>query len=298
LIEKLQSFHRHVPSSKRDTCLKFLVTSRPYDYIEDCFRETTDSFPHLHLKGEEDNDQIRREIDLVVRIRVQELAEIALLSNDIQHRLEQQLLQMEHRTYLWLHLAINDIRNTFRHSLRPAEESIRLIPPSVTAAYRKILAGVPSGQTPTVRKILKIIVGARRPLTIEEMAIMLGVAVSPHYGLAKDATLDPIGLDSKIRRLCGLFVFVQNSRIYLIHQTAKEFLIKNDTAGDVDSTYSFCLREAHSQLSEICIRYLLMDDLQDGNVNPKGDVPSLLSYSAEHWPDHVRIASPFLHDEV
>ncbi|KAJ5100637.1 hypothetical protein N7456_006689 [Penicillium angulare] len=299
LIERLQSFHTRNASnlSAPDTLgfLKFLVTTRPYDYIQSRFQGTGGSgpLPYLSLKGEADNDQIRKEIDVVVRTRVTELAKSARLSSEIQSRLEQQLLQMKHRTYLWLHLAINGIRSKFQDSLRPAEESIQLIPPNVTAAYEKILAAVPSDQTSTVRKILKIIVGARRPLTIEEMAVMLGVSVSPHHRVAKDVSLDPIGLDMKIRRLCGLFVFVENSRVYLIHQTAKEFLVNSDTAVNIEGIYPFSLEEANGELSEICVRYLLMKDLWDIKFGPKGDVPSLLTYAAEHWADHVRAASSF-----
>ncbi|CRL24482.1 unnamed protein product [Penicillium camemberti] len=33
LIDKLQAFHRQPSSSTEETCLKFLVTSRPYDHI-------------------------------------------------------------------------------------------------------------------------------------------------------------------------------------------------------------------------------------------------------------------------
>jgi hypothetical protein len=117
LIEKLQAFHRQPSSSTEETCLKFLVTSRPYDHIQDNFRAITDYFPHIHIKGEEQNNQIHKEIDLVVRTRVRELAETVPLSPELHHRLEQQLLQMEHRTYLWLHLAIDDIRTTFKDSL-------------------------------------------------------------------------------------------------------------------------------------------------------------------------------------
>ncbi|KAK4862353.1 hypothetical protein LT330_010781 [Penicillium expansum] len=65
LIEKLQFFYHQTTSSTADTYLKFLVTSRPYDHIQDGFRGITDSFPQVHIKGEEENDQIHREINLV-----------------------------------------------------------------------------------------------------------------------------------------------------------------------------------------------------------------------------------------
>ena len=142
-IEKLQSFHRLSHPRTQNNWLKVLVTSRPYDGIQNSFRAITDSFPHLHLKGEKENDQIHQEIDLVMKMRVKELAERAALSQDTEQQLKQQLLQMEHRTYLWLHLAMDDIQSTLEDSLRPAEEPIQVIPRSVYEAYEKILSRVP-----------------------------------------------------------------------------------------------------------------------------------------------------------
>lgn len=229
------------------------------------FQNTICIFDTNRLRGEDENLKIRGEIDHVIKLKVQELTESLELSPSMQQKLEQQLLRMEHRTYLWLHLAINDVQDTFRNSLQPNEETIRLLPPSVTAAYQKILARVPPGQIATVKKILTTIVSACRPLSIEEMAMALGVAVSPQCGLAKDASLDPMGLGQKIRRLCGLFVFVKSSSIYLVHQTAKEFLIERENGGDTGSPYSFCLRDAHCQLLGTCLRYLLSGRLQEYN---------------------------------
>ncbi|OJJ42568.1 hypothetical protein ASPZODRAFT_49644, partial [Penicilliopsis zonata CBS 506.65] len=224
LLQKFTSFHQKTHSSAHGTWLKFLITSRPYHDIKYHFQTVTDSFPHVHLQGEEENDQIHEEINLVVKMRVAELAKALSLSPYIHRRLEQQLLQMQHRTYLWLYLALEDIRTMFQNSLRPDEESIRLIPSSVDNAYRKILANIPLDQAKTVRKIFQIIVASRRPLTIEEMAMALGVAISPHSLTPEEAGLDPERMKRIIRQLCGLFVFINNSRIYLIHQTAREFL--------------------------------------------------------------------------
>lgn len=149
LIEKLQSFHQHACITKHNTYLKFLVTSRPYEHIQNHFGVITNLFPQIHIKGEEENDRIHKEIDLVVKIRVRELS----LPPDIHERVERQLLEMEHRTYLWLHLAIDDIRTTFERSLRPEQNLIALIPSSVNAAYEKILSRAPADQMDLVKKI-------------------------------------------------------------------------------------------------------------------------------------------------
>lgn len=99
LIERLNRYYSQRLSSGDDTCLKFLATSRPYDHINDQFLTLTESFPNLRLKGEDENDQIHQEINLVVKVRVKELATAARLSDRTQQRLEKQLLEMEHRTY-------------------------------------------------------------------------------------------------------------------------------------------------------------------------------------------------------
>ncbi|OQE34403.1 hypothetical protein PENCOP_c018G00646 [Penicillium coprophilum] len=291
LVKKLQTFYLQPSSSTEQTCLKFLVTSRPYDHIQDHFRAITDSFPHIHIKGEEQNDQIHEEIDLVVRTRVRELAETVPLSLELHHRIKQQLLRMEHRTYLWLHLAIDDVRNTFKDSLRPTKTLITLIPPSVDAAYGKLLCRVPANLMITVKTILEIIVAARRPLTMREMAMALGIATVSGSPTAKQTALDLIGLDDKLRRWCGLFVFTNKSKLYLTHQTAREFLIKKNNSSNPNSTYWNSLAHAEDQMAKICLSYLLMEGLEYDEGESGSLTGSFLEYSAAHWPDHVRIMS-------
>lgn len=288
LVDKLQVFYRETSSLPPATCLRFLATSRPYHNIKDHFHSITQSFPHLHLKGEEENEQIHDEIDLVVKIRVKELADTIPLPADVHLRIEKQLLEMEHRTYLWLYLALEDIRTTFKYSLRPAESLIPLIPSSVKAAYKKILSRVPDDQMNTVNKILEIIVAARRPFTIQEMAMALGIATKPNSRTTTRARLDPLQLDDKIRQLCGLFIFTNNSRIYLIHQTAREFLIDISRSNQLEIRYWSSLGKAEECMGRICLQYLLMEDLVTEKDKPCSNTRDLLEYSAEHWADHIR----------
>ncbi|CAG8943942.1 unnamed protein product [Penicillium salamii] len=307
LIQNLKSFHQlmHQPKQNcqpskdsqttQDTTLKFLVTSRPYHHIQNRFREIT-GFPYLHLKGEEENDQIHKEIDLVVKMRIKELGKTASLPLDVQQRLEKQLLQMEHRTYLWLHLAIDDIRSTFENSFWPAEESIQMIPPSVDKAYEKILSRVPEKQIDTVRKIFRIIVVARRPLTTREMAMALGISLRPASRSPAEAAIDLLHLEQKLRSLCGLFVFVNNSKVYLIHQTAREYLIAEALRYPF-SLYSCSLQNAEDQMAFTCLRYLLMME-ENEKADENSNSADFLEYSAIYWSDHVREVSSAAETEI
>ncbi|CAG8426705.1 unnamed protein product [Penicillium salamii] len=296
LIQNLESFHQQMRQPKQDcqppkgsqptqdTSLKFLVTSRPYHHIQNRFRQIT-GFPYLHLKGEEENNQIHEEIDLVVKMRIKELGKTASLPLDVQQRLEKQLLQMEHRTYLWLHLAIDDIRSTFENSFWPADESIQMIPPSVDTAYEKILSRVPDRQMDTVRKIFRIIVAARRPLTTREMAMALGISIRPASRSPAEAGIDLLHLDKKLRSLCGLFVFVNNSKVYLIHQTAREYLI-TEALRNPFSLYSCSLQNAEDQMAFTCLRYLMMEELENEKADENSNSADFLEYSAIYWSDH------------
>ncbi|KAK5202228.1 hypothetical protein LTR41_012027, partial [Exophiala xenobiotica] len=140
LIDMLANFYTQTSrclSGTRRGRLKFLITSRPYDDIQVAFQKTLDDIPTLRLRGEEENDQIHQEIDLVIRMRVAKLSTDLKLDGQTKDRLETKLLEMEHRTYLWLYLAIESIYETYRNSLRPEEASIKLLPVSVEDATRK-----------------------------------------------------------------------------------------------------------------------------------------------------------------
>lgn len=296
LTQNLKSFYHACQPTQvsQSSCLKFLVTSRPYNQIRNHFR-SLENFLYLHLKGEEENDQIHREIDLVVKVRTKELAEAASLSWESQQRLEQQLLRMEHRTYLWLHLAFDDIRSTFENSLWPAEESIRMIPSSVDKAYEKILSRVPSGQLSTVKKIFQIIIAAREPLTTSQLAMALGISIRPGSRSAAEAMIDPVDFDGKLRNLCGLFVFVNNSKVYLIHQTAREYLMKGLAASH---SLSCSLQGAEEQMAHICLQYLSMKEFDSTDPEEYIGFADLLEYAAFYWAKHVCLMSSAAELEV
>lgn len=287
LISKLQLFYHqaHATTNQRGW-LKFLVTSRPYEEIEDMFDPFTDLPPGIRLCGETSIDQIRDEVGLVIQMKVSELARTLKLGLETKNLLQKWLLEMEHRTYLWLTFAINDIRVAFQNSLRPSMEILQSIPSSVQEAYIRILSQVTDDQLPIAKKILQIIAGAKRPLTTQEMAIALGIATTPphHKQSESEVSLDPEIVGGKIRSLCRLFVFIQNSKIYLIHKTALEFLIKSKFTTQPGERWYLDLVNIEAMMASICTRYILLDGIENGQ---KG----FLAYAAEHWSHHYRMAA-------
>ena len=305
LLSFLSKFYSESSQISQKSFLKFLVTSRPYDDIESGFQKIPSNLPTIRLSGEKENDKIHKEIDLVIRQRVAELAMHNRLSPPRATEIEKWLLQMQHRTYLWLRFAIKSIEEKYKNTLRPNSESIESLqlPASIDDAYEKKLGNIKPENKETATTILHIIVGARRPLTTAEMAIALGLATKPNAQSYTEARIDKDHLEELVRRLCGLFVFINHSRIYLIHQTAKEFLIQKDSQQGSDCwKHCITLNDSETIMANICVNYLLLGELdlirfkevreekfgqkrlevQRVTDEEYRDVEALLAYASEH----------------
>jgi ankyrin repeat protein len=81
----------------------------------------------------------------------------------------------------------------------------------------------------------------------------------------EEPALDGRHLEHKIRNLCGLFVFVDGMRVYLIHQTAKEFLVAKDLSIKAGYDWKHLFEETSSgvTMAKACIHYLLFTDFDD-----------------------------------
>jgi len=272
LVDKLNQLYQHTTENGPEkSALKFLVTSRPYETIENIFDPST-----IRLAGEEESDAIRQEIDLVIKDKVPTIA-LKLRVKDqpwFEPFLEQKLTSMPHRTYLWLHLIVEAIILRQDHlsagvTKKNLEAVVNSIPGTVDDAYTTILEKSPNKLL--AKKLLHIVVAAKRPLTLGEMNIAMNVGdeIRSYYDL---------GLESEdrfritIRNLCGLFVSVIDSKIFLLHQTAKEFLITKSNAAashtDVQPHLGFWKHslepgKSNSVLAEACISYLLFSVFEE-----------------------------------
>ncbi|KAK8062860.1 ankyrin repeat-containing domain protein [Apiospora hydei] len=281
--------------------LKFLVTSRPYLYIGRELKALEDSQPTIHLSGEspEEVDKISQEINLVIGQRIKELGEMLRLPMEELQGLHAEITAINHRTYLWVHLTFSTLEETVFLSRAELRAKIHELPHTVEEAYDGILRK--TCDPDKARKILHIIVAADRPLSLKEMAAALafrGESHQCHQDLERDLT-SPESLHIAIREACGLFVVIQASEVFLIHQTAKEFLVclppvRATTCSPLKWQYSLDPEESHHLLSEICIKYLLLADFERPTTVESsraiGDERqfSFLEYAACNWAYHFR----------
>jgi ankyrin repeat protein len=288
-----QSHGRH--SSHRR--LRYLLTSRPYEQIVAKFRGLLTSFPRIHIPGEKESEAISQEVNLVINYRVELLAVEKRLPDVVKDHLVTHLTRTEHRTYLWVHLVFDFLKNeVFKKTRKGIEEATKSLPKSVNQAYERILAK--SRDQVVVRRALAIIIAATRPLTLSELNLALEIEETTRS--IQDLDLEEEeDFKSRLRSWCGLFVSVHHGKVYFLHQTAREFLLA-DLPGSssilqgMHWQHSVAIRDAHKMLAECCVRFLSFFDSDADDADATNKITNhtaneaLLDYSAQFWPMHFR----------
>ena len=304
LIEKLKTFYGRaensgVPKQK----LRFLLTSRPYRNIRTQFHSLIRQFPTIHLSGDDESDLIKEEIDLVIQSKVSAIASERCFDRETEEYLLKQLLNIENRTYLWLHLILDQIRNSDNAGNKKAiRKEIQAIPQSVSKAYEAILAK--TKDKPLATKLLHIIVGAETALTLEELNVAM--SIEDDSRCYKDLELESAGaFEIRVKSICGLFIYTDRSKVFLIHQTAKEFLRWNQDISETPTgmwQHSLKPEESRSLLAGICVSLLMFDDFETDPLSAEGldhdlstvqleqycDSHVLLKYASQWWTEHLK----------
>ena len=293
IIDAVTTFYKHAKPQKSSSQLKFLITSRPYIDMERRFTTLISAFPTSRLQGEEETEAISREIDIVIKWKASELARELKLDNSEQSTLKDELLSMTHRTYLWLKLIVEVIRDEIGITKKKLMRIIGTLPATVDQAYEAILIKIKDPIR--ARKLLHIIVAATRPLTLKELNIAL--AIEDHHQCYDDLDLEnDAQLKSSVRNLCGLFVTVVDQKVYLIHQTAKEFLIAKTAALTGQWKHSLSSVESDYCIATACIIYLNFTSSDDDPIpsdKAKSDAAKrhgFFAYAACFWAKHFRQA--------
>jgi len=301
----LQVRHQRI-SGENGVIRKVLTTSRPYGDLEDDFRDLTDNIAGIRLSGETESEAIRQEVNLVLKAKITTLARRKRLSSQVKRALEGRLSKIEHRTYLWLSLMLKflETRDEIREDEIP--ELLKMIPNDIEDAYHGILKRIKQPQR--ARSILHAVLGAAEALSLSELNVFMNVDKGPKN--KGDIKLwETSAAESLVKSICGLFVTVVNSKVYLIHQTAREFLISKDRNQSAASSFdaeptgwkeTFRAGESAYVMAQSCISFLSLDDFGNEGLTARSwkmrntKAYAAFGYAARHWAAHLANANLFV----
>lgn len=268
--------------------LKFLVTSRPWPDIEATFR----SIPSIRLRGEDEAECLTHDIGLMVQHKVNELVRTSAISAITGENLKGKLLRGADNTFLWASLVLDQVAVMPSRRMSAIEEMVNRLPSDLEHLYKSALADLQS--TSESISLLEMLLVAKRPLSVNEVTISLSIVhhTTTLENLQRDLEPNP---EWTIKKLGGFFVRLSNSKVLLVHETAREFLLAKGQRSSIN------LQRAQSRLAASCIHFLSLQGLPPrhggipgnakewsaSNADYLGVLPawcsSFFQYSASSW---------------
>jgi len=283
LVKTFFSLTSTTSTTTTSNSVKFLITSRPSVSIADVF----ESLQEVRLKAEDETDSISKDVAVVVQHRLYETLQRFCTPEPIIEKLKNKLIKHAGNTFLWVSLVLKMIEDSAEASEEALDRIIKDLPDGLDGIYEKILQQSSGRKREKARVVLHTIVAAHRPLDIAELNIV--ISLRPSDAVLEDfrSRLEP-NMERTLQMLCGPFLKINNSKIYLVHQTAKEFLVR-DQSGQESRTWMHSLDpvDSHLTIGQSCVLYLCTKS----NWNEESQLPGFKEfddYTCKHWARHVQ----------
>jgi len=278
-LSLIAAFYSNRSGSSKGNSVKMLITSRPEVSIAD----SLEVLEEVRLKAEDETESISKDVVLVTQERLRGTLQRFNPPAHIVQNLTERLSGRAGHTFLWVSLMLQMIERSAEASEDALDQILVDLPDGLDGVYEKILARAQGRNRQKAMAILQVIVAASRPLHLAE----LNFAISVRPG---DTTTDDLrtrlepNLPRTLQLLCGPFLKVINSTVTLVHQTAKEFLLRAEGSAFNVTSWKHALDPAESHLT--IARGCLLALSTNQSVHGRGDT-SFSTYALEYWIIHL-----------
>ncbi|PSN59264.1 hypothetical protein BS50DRAFT_260919 [Corynespora cassiicola Philippines] len=263
------------PSSATQT-FKMVLVSREMRGLRDCATMKLDP---------DNNENVASDIERFVSTRVESLSKMEGFDDGLRAYVRNTLLMRAEGTFLWAGFAVNELSQ--KETSSEVLELLEDLPSGLPAIYSRMLLQIPTDRRRTSCSILQWVTMSMRPLSLEELAAAVGVHSSSLL-TAEQAIRDEVAL-------CGPFLKVQEREVVLVHQSARDYLLrKGSDSNSVLEGFRINPETAHFKLAQACLDCVACSGLQHALVDLEDkSCPEspLLRYAVLHWPEHAKQCS-------
>jgi hypothetical protein len=253
--------------------VKWIVSSRNDARIEQRLR-LDNSGTRLSLELKENATQVSRAVGAYIDHCLLELPEIQH-DNDLQDSVREKMRRKANGTFLWVSLVIKDLKDAMSWEvLQILDEA----PVELKDVYRRMMGQIKEQRrqrSELCREVLSIIITAYRPLHLQELHVLSG-----SHAPAQDVNQ----ATARIVKMCGSFLTIRDDNVYIVHQSAKDFL-SQEASSDL---FPYGIEDVHHSIS--------LKSIQIMSKTIRRDMYSLreLGYPAElvEPPDPDPLAAP------
>ncbi|KAL7914489.1 WD40 repeat-like protein [Trichoderma velutinum] len=270
-------------SIKRSDKVKWLLSSRPeidvLSRLKDLNRVSRDTSENL---VELDAQRLALPVDAYIDHKLTALKGREGYDESILAEISNEVRQRAMNTFLWVSLAFQHIEDVHGEY---AVQDIKAMPPGLLELYDHMMTRIEDVtriKPQDCKKVLVCAVLAFRPISLSELSALSGMSHS--------MTMAAI-------ELCGSFLAIREETVYLIHQSAKDYLDKN-----FDRIQSSGIAQGHINIGRRSIDTLSNDlkqniyGLDNGFVSedmkpPQPDPLASIRYSSVFWAEHFVVGA-------
>ena len=258
--------------------IKWLVSSRNRPDIESRLKDGEDC---VRLDLELNSECIRNAVDAYIDYKLSKLDSLKQYRNEVLLRITEELRRKADGTFLWVALVCKELESVENYY---ALAVLYEMPSDLKDLYSRMMDQIEElkrDDPKYCKSVLSTITLAYRPLHLLELETFIGLPIDvPIFEIIKK---------------CASFLTVRNDVVYLIHQSAKDYLtvdadskILHDGRAKGHGMMVSCSLEAMSKILRRDI-YGLRDlgHLIEQVSCPDPDPLTRIRYACLHWIDHL-----------
>jgi len=185
----------------------------------------------------------KSDISLYLSASVENIPLLGSNESEAREATQHLILEKSAGCFLWVRLVLQELRKV--HTDTEVRQVLQDVPSDMDELYTRIVDNM-SQETRGKRlaqAILTWAVSSARPLTVDEL----------YYALQLDINDNIDSVQRSIASTCGQLVFVDGqSRIQMVHQTARDFLLRPNNP----SEFAVGRRVGNTRLAMVCLQYL------------------------------------------
>ncbi|KAL2192580.1 hypothetical protein P885DRAFT_47293, partial [Corynascus similis CBS 632.67] len=281
LMELIQLFTNSLTLTRK---IKWLVSSRPI--VELNAPATTGCLVELDTK------ELKQPVNVYIEKKLSAFDSKPGYTKKVLNDISVEIRKRAGNTFLWVWFVFQELGRTNKFGKlllngSNALAAVKKIPPGLSEVYGRIMdmidggrIGIPQAGYPQYCKnVLAAATLAFRPLTLSELAVLADLPPDMSRTIVED---------------CGSFLTIKEEVVYLIHQSAKDYLDENYTSrlhhagvaqGHVDIS-----RRSIATLSSVLQQNMYNLDLgfKAKNISPPDPDPlAPIRYSCVFWVEHL-----------
>lgn len=261
--------------------IKWIVSSRNWPNIEERL-DTTHTAP---ISLELNEASVSEAVSKFIQHKVHYLAKVKKYSDETRHTICRHLSSNSQGTFLWVALVCQDLDRTSRwHAVGKMEA----FPPGLNALYGRMIDQVCNSEdAESCKRILAVMSIVYRPIAFDELASL--VELPDNLAGDSEALSDIIAI-------CGSFLTVREDTIIFVHQSAKEFLLRETQTGVFPGGIEARHQKTFSRSLKAMFQTLRRDIFQlkfpgypiEKVIPPSPNPLAPAQYACVYWVDHLR----------